>query len=224
MLLKIEWALVSPVIMQDPLHLDALLMAVHPEARSITEVNRNLRDGELVQLDLPIKKARCGDRWVWAASSVELADNAEPYTGTYKKAKDHEDAFYLTKNTMVIGGIHKNWVKRVSGFTTSSVTFYAATDDPDGVESLCRRVSSVGKLRGMGYGQITGFVISEAEGGWQDTLVRDGLAFRNMPACFCEEEATEDIIALPPYWGMYRREPGFAPGAMATLRPEVACC
>lgn len=196
-------------------------MAVHPDARSVVDVNRDLRDNRLRDLDLPIARACCGDAWIYAASAIELDDGARPYMCTYKKAKHCDDAFYLEKSVMTIGGLHKDWIKHGFGYVTPAVSFLAASDEPDVLHSFCMRVTSIGKLRGMGYGQIAGLDVRKIDGSWTRALVHEGRAMRNLPARFVTGEASEEIIARPPYWGMYRREPGVSPGKPAILNEGV---
>lgn len=224
MLHQVIFHLRTPLALTDPLHLDALLMAVHPQAKGVVDVNRDLTDSALVQLPLPLARVECGAQWLWCASSIDLDNDAKPFSGRYKKAISLDDGFYIRKNVMTIGGLHKDRISRIAGYVSKTASFLAASDDPAALAELCGQIKNLGKLRGMGYGQVVGVEIRPTKGGWRDALVRDGRALRNLPTCFVEEEATERIIVQPPYWGMYRREAGVSPGKPATLKKDVQLC
>lgn len=225
MVYKITFQMQTPLIISDALHLDALLMAVHPEAKDIIAVNRDLRDDALIQLPLPISKARIGDAWIWLASSIEFDSGVIPYKGVHTKRKSNEDVFYLEKNLMTIGGVFKDMMVNDFGYVASTAHFYAESSDRKQLASLCKRISYLGKNRGMGYGRVFSVRLSEcSDMCWQDVLVRDGIALRNLPRDFLVNTAGSSIIANPPYWGMYRRGPGAAPGEAAVLKEGIQIC
>lgn len=224
MLCEVTFSLFTPLVVDDAIHLDALLMAVHPQASQTPEVLRRLRDGDLPDLPLPISRAAMGEAWVYAASTIDLHPDAQPFSGMYTKRTTVDDAKNLEKNIMVIGGIFKDKLSKANGYVSPMVSFVAETPDVSALRELCARVPHIGRLRGMGYGQVAGVDIRARFGHWHETLCRDGMAVRNLPACFFHEEAPSYINTHPPYWGMTRREPGAAPGDAVTLRDEVALC
>lgn len=224
MLCEVSFFLSTPLIVDDAIHLDALLMAVHPQARQTPEVMRLLHDGELPDLPLPISRAAVGEAWVYAASSIDLHPEAQPFSGMYTKRTTVDDAKNLENSIMVVGGIFKDKLAHANGYVSPTVSFVAETQDIASLRNLCARVHNIGRLRGQGYGHVTGFDIRPHSGHWHETLCRDGMAVRNLPACFFHEAAPSYINTHPPYWGMTRREFGAAPGDAVTLRDEVTLC
>ncbi len=216
--------LTTPLVVDDAIHLDALLMAVHPQAVQTPEVLRRLRDGDLPDLPLPISRAAVGESWVYAASTIDLSPDARPFSGMYTKRTTVEDAKNLQKNIMVIGGVFKDKLAKANGYICPTVSFVVETPDVAALRELCARVQNIGRLRGQGYGQVFSFDIQPRQSHWHETLCRDGMAVRNLPACFFHEDASSQINARPPYWGMSRRELGAAPGDAVTLRDEVTLC
>lgn len=223
MLVKVSFSLITPVIITDPLHLDALLMAVHPDAKNIVEVNRQIRDNTLKNLSLPLKKVCLEDSWIWASSTIDL-ENAKPFTGMYKKAKTRETSFYLTKSLMINGGMYKDNIVRIEGYTASNASFLAVTDDVSGLSDLCTKITHLGKLRGFGYGTVRSFSINKFDGDWHEILVKNNIALRNIPEFFCQNPVHSLINPLPPYWDIAHREKGAAPGEPVILKEDLQLC
>ena len=224
MLYDVLFNLQTPLVVDDAIHLDALLMAVHPQASQTPEVLRRLRDGDLPDLPLPIARAAVGESWVYAASTIDLPPDARPFSSMYTKRTTVEDAKALQKNIMTIGGVFKDKLSKANGYVCPTVSFVVETPDVSALRDLCAIVTNIGRLRGMGYGQVFSFDIHPHKGHWHDTLCRDGMAVRNLPSCFFNEKASSQINSRPPYWGMTRREFGAAPGDTVTLRHEVTLC
>lgn len=223
-MVRLTFTLVTPLIVTEPIHLDAILTAVHPESRQHPAVNCDLRDGCLPDLSLPLKKAQLGGKWVWAASTVSLEGEVKPYRGAHTKRKAREDLFQLEKNVMTIGGVFKDWIVEDLGYACSRVSFLAEPTSLTELLNLASRVGYIGKLGGMGYGQVTDFSVQEVPLPWRSALVQDGHAVRNLPHLFLENEAQSQIAIRPPYWAMGRRELGAAPGEQALLKSEVGLC
>lgn len=226
MLYEIRFRLSRPLIVDDPIHFDAVLTAVHPEAGGPVDTLRAIREKRLADLPLPIKKVRCDDDWIWAASTIDLSSDAVPFSGKYSKRKDMNDARWLEKNLMVIGGVFKDAVSDAAGYVCSAASFLAETDDVESLALMCGRVSHLGRLRGMGYGVVSGMEIAEApEQDWRLTLVREGRAVRNLPESFVDGGCVAPVRIRPPYWGhLGMRQPGVTPGESITLRAEVSLC
>lgn len=224
--IRAVFSMVTPIIISEPLHFDAVLTAVHPNALPQPWTNNRLREKDLPDLPLPLKKAVSGDDWVWCASTCSLDDEARPYSGTHTKRKSREDVFFLQKNVMVIGGVFKDWIISDQGFSTRSLSFLAEPTDMKELAWLCSRITHFGKLRGMGYGQVSGFRLEElGSKSWKDCLVQGIRAARDLPQSFIYGGFGWDYVNVhPPYWDMDRRVSGVATGNVMTLAPEVALC
>ena len=107
MLCEITFYLSTPLVVDDAIHLDALLMAVHPQASQTPEVMRRLRDGDLPDLPLPISRAVVGEAWVYAASTIDLHPDAQSFSGTYTKRTTVDDAKNLEKSRNTPTGVGK---------------------------------------------------------------------------------------------------------------------
>lgn len=225
-MIRIIFNMTTPIIISEPLHLDAVLTAVHPDALPQPWTNNRLRDNNLPNLPLPLKKATVDDDWIWCASTCSLDGEVRPYAGMHTKRKSKEDIFALRKNVMVIGGVFKDWITSDRGFITSEISFLAESDDIKELAYLCSQITHFGKLRGMGYGQVKGFRIEELHGRkWEDCLIQDGRAARDIPQSFILGGFGWDFVNIhPPYWDMDRRVPGVATGNPMSLSKEVRLC
>lgn len=110
MLVRVVFEMASPVILTDPLHLDAVITAVHPDAVGTTLVRTMDAKGSIKGLPLPLERAGVHGQWVWCASAAYFPDTAKPFSGKYCRRKDEYDADWIGKNVMTIGGIYKNRV------------------------------------------------------------------------------------------------------------------
>lgn len=223
MLYRITFKMRTPVIITDPLHLDALLMAVHPDSKSYEEVKNDIRHGRLVQPELPIQKVFAGDQYVYAASTIDLL-GAEPYTGKHTKRKGGIDMFAYVSNIMTIGGMYKDNLVEDRGYIAKSASFLAVSLHKAQLLYLVQRVTHLGKNRGMGYGEVSDATVEKETGSFRDTLVKNERAIRNLPQAFFMNEAESSIIATPPYWGLWRREMGARPGDFVKLRKDLSLC
>lgn len=224
-MIRVIFHMETPVIISEPLHLDALLTAVHPDAVLQPEVNLRLRDNKLDDLPLPLKTARRGEDWVWCASTCSLEGKVKPYKGTHTKRKSREDGFALKNNVMIIGGVFKDWITVDLGFIATQLSFLAEPDDMDDLASLCKRVTNIGKLRGMGYGKVSGCEITDWDGAWRDCLVSANVAMRDLPASFITNSQNPDLVNIrPPYWDMKRRVAGRSTGKTAKLEEDIRLC
>lgn len=221
---KITYSLNSPVIISEPLHFDALLTAVHPKARPVYDVNHDLLNGEIPSLKLPVQKvvAPSGD-WVWGASTINLED-ATPYQSKHTKRKGGVDMFGYISNIMTIGGMYKDNFVEDRGYIAPRVSFLAASENASALLEMAKKVGNIGKLRGMGYGEVKSVQIETYEGDWRDILVKSGRAVRNLPQAFLENLVESVVNILPPYWGIERRKIGAKPGDPITLRRDLKLC
>lgn len=224
MLYKVSYTFYTPLIISEPLHFDALLMAVHPDAKMVYAVNNELKEEELKQLDIPLQKIKhpCGD-WVWAASTIDLK-NPQPYSGKHTKRKSSIDMFNYVGNVMTNGGLYKDWVIDDRGYIAEEASFIAASGNKALLLYLAGRVRHIGKLRGMGYGEVKDVKMRQYDGSWTDILIKDSRAVRNIPESFLKNEGESSIITHPPYWGMYRREMGAKPGDYISLADGLQLC
>ena len=224
MLVRVVFEMTSPVILTDPLHLDAVITAVHPDAVDTTLVRTMDAKGSIKGLPLPLERAGAHGQWVWAASAAYFPDTAKPFSGKYCRRKDEYDADWLGKNVMTIGGIYKNRVASVSGVATPEVCFLAVPKDEGQLLALCRRARGLGRLHASGYGLIRDVRLERVTRDWRDALVYAGQAMRTLPCEMLASDCHKSIRPQPPYWAKTGRTDGAEPGDEAVLSPETALC
>lgn len=224
MLVRVVFEMSSPVILTDPLHLDAIITAVHPDAVDTTLVRTMDAKGEIRGLPLPLERAGAGGTWVWCASAAYFPDTAKPFSGKYCRRKDEYDADWLGKNVMTIGGIYKNRVATVSGVAAPEVCFLAVPKDADQLLALCRKVQGLGRMRADGYGLVRDVRLERVTRDWRDALVYGGQAMRTLPAEMLASEVRKPVRIHPPYWAGSGRAKGAEPGDEAILSQEAALC
>lgn len=225
-MIRAVFSLTTPIIISEPLHFDAVLTAVHPDALPQPYTNNRLREKDLPDISLPLRKAEAEGDWVWCASTCSLDGEVRPYAGTHTKRKAREDTFFFKGNVMVIGGVFKDWITADHGFVVSRLSFLAEPTDMKELAYLCSRVTHFGKLRGMGYGQVSGFRLEELHAhSWKECLAQGRRAARDLPQSFIYGKFGWDWVnTKPPYWDMDRRVAGVATGNTLELAEDVRLC
>lgn len=213
----------TPVIVDDPIHFDAVIMAVHPEASPPDEVQGMVAKCELKSIQIPLSIAKCEHTFVYVSTVCNFSDDAMPYRDMYSKRKEMEDYNHLTKPVLWLGGVFKNHVNRAFGYQCKHVSFFFHSTKIDEVEALCKRVSHIGRLRGFGYGEVARYAISKKNMDWNECLIQKGHAVRNIPSQMIDGVSESLIQPLPPYWNMNGRIPGASPGKSVKLKKEVQC-
>jgi len=95
-------------------------------------------------------------------------------------------------------GFFKDFYLKAVYVPAQRVRFYA-TGELDEVARLCRKVSSLGKERNIGFGFVRRVEIREVEGEWG--LVKDGLAMRPIPIRYLKSYEDSAFTAYKiPYW------------------------
>ena len=87
MLVRVVFEMASPVILTDPLHLDAILTVVHPDAVDTTLVRTMDAKRSIRGLSLPLERAGLSASWVWCASAAYFPDTAKPFPESTAGAK-----------------------------------------------------------------------------------------------------------------------------------------
>lgn len=224
MLTRVVFEMASPLVISDPLHLDAIIMAVHPEAAETALVRTMDANEKFTPIQLPLERAGIDGDWVWCASAAFFPDTAKPYSGKYCRHKDALDGDWLKKNVMTVGGLYKIRVAGITGITTPEVCFLAATEQQEELLALCERVRGLGRLRNHGYGMIKKVRLEPVTRDWRDVLVYGGEAMRTLPHSFVTNPCHQQIRTQPPYWARTDRMKGVEPGDTAKLSSEVALC
>lgn len=225
MMVEVVFRMKTPLAVSDPLHLDALLTAVHPDAVDATRLYALEAFGKKAPvLPLPLKKAETDGAWVWCSSAAFFSDAAVNFSDTYCRRLGVADAAWLKRNVLTIGGLFKDRVAKALGIVSPEVRFLAETSDMDALEALLAEISGLGKFRAFGYGETDGFSVEPSSRPWTDCLVQNGRAVRTIPVAMLKNRPESSVRALPPYWSLRDRCAGADPGDEAVLAEEVRLC
>lgn len=220
MIYRITYRVKTPIITVSPIHLDALLSAVHPAMHNIKAITRRSSRYEVITAPLPIDSARLGRDWVWCCTTADYSDDAIPYSDKITKRKTGIDYFYINGRQTPRTGTGRDRCDTIYGVVCSNVSFLASSSDKRELARICGRVKSIGALRRMGYGEVTEMEIEETNLSWKDCLVRDYRAMRAIPKNMLTHCKTQRVVVHPPYW-LHERVEGVLPGDFAELRKDV---
>lgn len=221
MVYEIRFYVSAPVITTTQIHLDGILSAVHPAMHNLSGITRQSARSEVKTAPLPIDSAKIGSKWVFCCTASDFDDSAKVFTDKFNKRKDAIDYHYITRRLTPRSGPGRDRLETCYGVLCEYVRFYASTTDLREMERICKRVSSIGNLRKMGYGRVSNFEITEAEMEWRDCLVRFGVAMRNLPACMTVGGNLSRIPVQAPYWLPDNMEPGVIEGEKCCLADGV---
>lgn len=221
MVYRITYQLASPIITSTPIHLDALLAAVHPAMHNLPQLTKWSTAELARRAPLPLDSARILDTWVWCCTSADYSSDAQMYQDKYSKRKTGTDYYYLNARQTPRTGTGRDHCDTIYGVVCSSVSFWASSQDYKELTRICRRVKWIGGLRKMGYGEISGMELEETSLAWQECLIRDGRAMRNLPAEMVLNHCSDRVVVKPPYWLQARLRAGVLAGEPAELDREV---
>lgn len=215
----------TPIIVDGPMHLDALLAAVHPAAHNqeIFLTRRSAAE-DVHQIPLEIDRAWMpGGMWVCCCSTADYSDDAKPFSTKLATAKKPQDYFYLNAMQTPRTGPGRDRLDTVYGVACSSVSFLVSARKASKLDRLAKRVKNIGGLRKAGYGEVVEYELLERPDlDWRDCLVsKDGFALRNMPAEMVESDEITSVVVRAPYWVSSMAVPGVTEGASIRLRSEV---
>lgn len=211
----------SPIILTEAIHFDALLSSVHPAMHNLgTHLTRHSNSKEVRHAPLPIDSAKCENTWVWCATISDFDNTATFFNDKFNKRKDHIDYMYLKKRYTPGTGPARDKMETAYGVLCKYVKFYYSTTDNKEVERILKRVRNLGALRKMGYGEVSGFETQETNKSWQECLVKDGEAQRNLPEEIADGDYTK-ICVHPPYWMPSNEVSGIMYSNKCTLKEGV---
>ena len=222
-IVKLTAIMDAPIVQMSPLHLDALLTAVHPAMHNQAHcpVRADTTRSGLSPVPLPLLSAYCGSTWVWAATAAEYPDCAALSTSTITRRTDHHDVLYLQRKvTPSVGPMKDRMIKSVV-IMTPEVWFYAATNNTKELMRIIQRVNAIGGLRKDGYGSVREWRLEKSAICPHEILAQDGHARRRLPQALCENEAYKRLAIYPPYWMAADAPFGFEVGDAVALREEV---
>lgn len=210
----------TPVMMTVPIHFDALLASVHPAMHNLKQVTRFSKAEDVVTAPLPLDSAKAGNAWIWCASTGEFDDQAIAFDDKFNKRKDHTDYLYAQKRLTPRTGPGRDRMETAYGVLCKYMSFVYSTTAPKETDRIIKRIRSIGGLRKMGYGNVTGYEVTEIGLNWRECLVKDGMARRHLPTSMAIGEITEACVT-PPYWLASNKVPAIFTGSECELKDGV---
>lgn len=234
-LVKVSCSPLAPVVVHpsSPLHLDALLSAVHPAMHDKGKVTRQGASG-VEYAPLPLLRALSPDApcdWIFAASAMEVSADAELSTVSFTKRRDGVDVLMGERQITPGMGPMRDRMTTAIAVLAREVFFFAVCYDTSELSRLLRRISHIGGMRKQGYGEVCGWGTEELGGydRWRESLVLAGKARRFLPASFCNYGFSGDCrvqslgAIRPPYWHHVSDTQRVDVGAGVILRERLTC-
>lgn len=220
---EVRYYLSSPIDMSSPIHLDAILSAVHPAMHNLSAKPErfNSDSSEIIDAPLPICSFISKGNWVWACTAGEFPDSAIISADSITKRRGPQDQFNFQRQYLPASGCMKDRFITFQEVITPYIYFLAATIRERELTRIAKRVNSIGGKRKSGWGMVSKLEISEVEVPLSEILVKDGIARRRIPEEFLEGEATNILQCKSPYWHPARVEPGCEVGDPVKLADSV---
>lgn len=196
----------------EPIHLDALLAWVLAPKQGLRHVTRDEKPG-IVQL--PLRRRRIGEHWVWRASALFPEGEAIESVWRWRRRFRHHRADLVPGRIDTSGSIYRDWDTPIPLVHVRKMVAWA-----DGsrrhVKKLLREVRYLGRKRAHGHGKVLRIEVDEVQEDY--TLVRDGRAQRWLP----DENGVREVRLWPPYWHPHGRVRCCEVGEPYELPPERA--
>lgn len=222
--LRITAELESALAHSEPMALDSILCAAHPDCIG-QHLTRSAPIADIRIPHLPIARIATLGSWTFAASCEMLPPSARPALERFIKRRDPTDVETLGGAFRPRGGPGKDYCLPVAIDETPSAS-WLAVGDRRGVLELVRHLDALGSLRRQGYGRVRAWRVERVSESPRDVFVSPGdgpyLARRWLPVAWClTASGVEHGTVRPPYWHPGLREPRVRPGLGCELRPEV---
>ena len=207
------------------LYLDAILSAVHPAMHGIQKLVRGSRSLPTCA-PLPFASIRHdnGHRLLFYCSSADYVDGVEIVQSNFVKRRDATDAMMAARSFQPGSGPMRDRMEQRVLLMAPTIQWSVASNDPKEIERLLRRVSHLGGLRKMGYGEVRKWSIDRVDSDIDRCLSEYGKAVRRLPISVLasyESAAVETLAVMPPYWYAGELCPAVTVGTTCTLREDL---
>lgn len=212
----------APLILNAPLHLDALLVWAHCHAGGYHESDTFIRP-DSYRLPILCLYAYPGGKkdWVWCASAGMPSDEKLFSRVSFVKRRNDEDDLQLLKPRSDKSGPWRNWFEHRSALNCLYMDFYGF-GHIEKVEELLGHVKGIGVLRRQGFGQVKNWEIGETAGDPMSAVVSRGRAMRSIPVSFLDKyRASKVAVCAPPYHHTQRQQASCLVSGSVTLKPEI---
>lgn len=225
---KITAYLNTPIAINFPLHLDAVLTAVHPSMHNKNAPSRfAATNSKIENAPLPLMSARTVRKdgsysWVWVATASEFPSNAKMSIDGLTRRLTPSDIESMQRTIQSTAGAMRNLFERFTVILTDRVFFYASTDNVKELRRIITRAKHVGRLRKNGYGSVKEWVIeNDTERDFKNYLCKNSIARRRLPDDFCMDMSTKKLNIRPPYWHDCFLANAYEVGDTATLKGDI---
>jgi len=183
----------------EPTHLDALLAWSLAPMQS---KQRNLgRDDVPDDIQLPFVRSRINGYRLWHASAL-FPEGASIETLRHWRKRFRQDRIELTSGSPnLTNGIYREYNAPVPLLLVPRMVAYASGNRKEVKKLLRKWITSLGRKRAHGHGQITSIDCEETHEDW--SFVKDGKAARWLP----QADAIRLVRTSPPYWNSVDRIP-----------------
>ncbi len=221
MVYELEFKIRTPIITQTNIHLDAVLSFFSPVAHNKDyHINKFTSPDSIKQLPLPIDAVKCGNEWIFCCSSADFKD-AKAVCDNATKRRDGKDALYYHKCLTPRTGVDKDVMLKLYGVACSSVLFLVSSSNRSDLERYARRVKNIGSFGRLGYGEVSGYTLSETALDWESCIIANGKAIRNIPEKLLATTARSVDCCRSPYWLPGGKERCATVGDMAMLANDA---
>jgi hypothetical protein len=211
MLVEVRAELDGPIILDRPLHLDGLLIAVQAQRLGLPVVTREMPLVDIPHIPIPVSRFN----GIYRCSAAYYLD-AQRGRHFWTRRKDAEDVERYDKPFNRGYGPARDLMRRASVVLASEARWLVHTTDVDSLRDLLDGVHAIGGLRAHGLGRVRAWHVEPVPHGHaDDTLVRDGLVMRTMPASMLilGPGVTVSATCEPPYWHPARVVDAVLPGS-----------
>jgi CRISPR type IV-associated protein Csf3 len=189
------------IVMQRPVHLDALLGAAIVR---IEDLPRAQSAAECVELPIPLARER-GVYFASASSSVVEEHSLAWVNKRFPIDMAQQLGDDAVSSIQITAGINKSFREpvAVSHLERDRLEWWCIGDQTE-IERLLRAVPYVASKRRFGYGEVDRWTVEPCEP-WGEgfPVLRNGLPTRNLPADWpgLSEQAERSYASVrPPYW------------------------
>lgn len=212
----------SPVALREPLHMDAILVAV---ARGETKepINRASHHDAIARPPIPIASLTYAGHEIYMCTAAEVAPEARRSREHLTRRRDGIDLDHLVGRVDTRSGPGRDVMMPYAVWLTPYLE-WICVGSRQGIRSMIRsRVTHVGIFRRHGMGEVARWDFTVADGeNPVDVLARDSRARRNLPAEWCREaDVFESVPVRAPYWHPSTRALGVMAGRSAKPADEV---
>jgi hypothetical protein len=208
MLVEICATLDGELVLDRPLHLDGMLIAVQAQRLGVDPITRETPVEEIHEIPIPITRAY----GIYRCSAAYFLDS-ERGRHFWTRRKDAQDVERYDKPFNRGYGPARDLMRRASTVRATEARWLIHTDDLAALEDLLLDVHALGGLRAHGLGRVRGWEV-EKRTGRPDDPIANGTVMRTTPAHMIIRSATPTVFAAcrPPYWHPGRVEEAVLPG------------